>query len=323
MTTHQKAVPVTSLTALAALTALLAGCATQDIANAHKGRMFYRSGLLALYQGGGGLDGPVLKPGTHFLGVYDELRVVDCSMTTVTETLDTLTKDGVHFRFDIAVRFAVDCSDEAVRRVLDTVTPDRVDTVSPNQMYVTFIRPAIGEASRELVSPVRANELNEKQAEILGGIKTRFQEMMKTREKNMVVIHEVNVKNLKFPEEMDTANLERAVQAVLRDKAVAERERVTAEIETTRMRRELAEREGDVAAAKIERVGEALKKYPEYLQYDMQLRLPEIYREAGQRGNMILAAPVPLQLPAQWQAPAADPGRVLPPRLDAPSPTRR
>jgi hypothetical protein len=311
--------------AIALLLLLAGGCATQDIPNTHRGRMFYRAGLLSLYQGGNGISGPVLKPGTHFLGLYDELRAVDCSMTTVTETLDTLTRDGVHFRFDIAVRFSTDCSDEAVQRVLDTVSPEGGDTIRPQTMYGTFIRPAIGEASRELVSPVRANELNEKQAEILGGIKARFLDLMRMREKNMVVVHEVNLKNLKFPEEMDHANLERAVQAVLRDKAVAERERVTAEIETTRMRRELAEREGDVAAAKIERVGEALKKYPEYLQYDFQLRLPDIYREAGARGNMILAAPSPLQFPLPWSGQASDPARLVPPmpRPEASAPGKR
>jgi hypothetical protein len=63
-----------------------------------------------------------------------------------------------------------------------------------------------------------------------------------------------------------------------------------------RMRKELAERESDVAAVRVERIGEALKKYPEYLQYDLQLKLPEIYREAGSRGNLILAAPVPPQI---------------------------
>lgn len=259
--------------------------------------MFYRSGLLSLYQGGGGLEGPVLKPGTHFLGIYDELRVVDCSMNTMSEKLDTLTKDGVHFGFEIAIRFSADCSDEAVTETIATVMPDRdAHTISPVQLYGTFIRPAIGEAARELVSPYRANEMNERQAEVLDGIKKRFNEMMSTRERKIIKVHEINLKNLKFPEEMDTANLERAVQAVMRDKAVAERERVTAEIETMRMRKELAERESDVAVARVLRIGDALRKYPEYLQYDLQVRMPEIYREAGSRGNMILAAPNPLQI---------------------------
>jgi hypothetical protein len=282
---------------LSACSALSIGCATQDIANAHRGKMFYRSGLLSLYQGGGGLSGPVLKPGTHFLGIYDELRIVDCSMTTVTEPLDTLTKDGVHFSFDIAVRFSADCKDDAIANILDSVAPAQGDTIGPAQMYATFIRPAIGEASREFVSPYRANELNEKQADVLTGIKKRFSELMSVREKKTVIIHEVNLKNLKFPDAMDSANLERAVQAVLRDKAVAERERVSAEIETMRMRKELSEREADVAAVKIERIGDTLRRYPEYLTYDLQMKMPEIYREAGARGNMVLAAPSPLQLP--------------------------
>jgi hypothetical protein len=41
-----------------------------------------------------------------------------------------------------------------------------------------------------------------------------------------------------------------------------------------------------------------LKKYPEYLQFDLQSKMPEIYRHAGALGNMIIAAPNPVMLPA-------------------------
>lgn len=149
-------------------------------------------------------------------------------------------------------------------------------------------------------------------------MKKRFDEIMKARERQTVIIHEINLKHLQFPDEMDHANLERAVQAVLRDKAIAERERVTAEIETMRMRLELAERESDVVAVRVARIGEVLKKYPEYLQYDLQTRLPEIYRDAGAKGNLVLAAPIPPALPlpfpsaAGQRAPDPTPARTPP-----------
>lgn len=305
----------------------LTGCATQDITGAQRGRMFHRSGLFKGYSGGTGLQGPVLQPGTHFLGLYDELLVVDCSMTSASEKLDTLTKDGVHFGFEMSIRFSADCSDEAVRHILDTVKPTKGDTVTPPQLFATFVRPAIGEVARELVSPYRANEMNEKQSEILEAVKKRFDEIMKAREKQTVIIHEINLKHLQFPEEMDHANLERAVQAVLRDKAIAERERVTAEIETMRMRVELAERESDVVAARVARIGEVLRKYPEYLQYDMQTRLGEIYRDAGAKGNMVLAAPIPPALPLPFnpgqRAPEAPAAKApTPPPVKAPPPKK-
>jgi hypothetical protein len=138
---------------------------------------------------------------------------------------------------------------------------------------------------------------------------------MRAREKQIVVVYEVNLSNLDFPDVMDAANTDRAVQSILRDKAIAERERVQAESETMQMRRQLAEREGEMEAARIERIGEALRKNPEYLQFDMQSKMPEIYRQAGAAGNMILAAPAPaLVLPAP--APKAPRAAPAPARSD-------
>ena len=85
-------------------------------------------------------------------------------MASMKESLDTLTRDGVHFGFDISVRFAADCSDKSVQTALATISPDKGSTISTQYLYETFIRPGIGESVREVVSPYRANELNEKQA---------------------------------------------------------------------------------------------------------------------------------------------------------------
>ncbi len=272
--------------------AAVVGCATQDIPQAHRGMIFDRTGAFAFYSGGRGFSGSALGPGTYFTGWYDELRMVDCSMVTEREPLTALTRDGVQFGLDIYVRFSADCSDEAIRSLLGELTPDvNRTTISTHKVYETFVRPAIGEAVREVVSPYRANDLNEKREELLGAIRKRFMDIMLQREKRTIVVREVNLSNLDFPDAMDAANVERAVQAVMRDKAIAERERVQAEIETMTMRRTLAEREGDVAAARIDRIGVALRRNPEYLQYDLQLKLPEIYRTAGAAGNLVLAAP--------------------------------
>jgi hypothetical protein len=301
------------------------GCASMDIPQAHRGRMFSRTGLLALYTGSDGLSGPVRDPGSHFVGIYNELRTVDCSTKTVTESLDTLTKDGVHFGFDIAIRFSADCTDEGVLNLLNRLSPADGQNISTDQIFVTFIQPAIGEAARELVAPLKANELNDRQGEVASGVKKRFSDMMTQREKKLVIVYEVNVVNFHFPPSLDTANLERASQSLLRDKAIAERERVTAEAETMQVRKQLAQQEAEVATVKIERIGEALAKNPLYLQYDLQLKLPEIYEKAGQRGNLVLAAPSPLNLgwgqglPGQLPRPAsAEP--QAPPAVKAPAP---
>ena len=255
--------------------------------------MFDRTGPLVLFTGGNGFTGPVLGPGNYFTGTYDELRTVDCSMVTKREALTALTKDGVQFGLDIYVRFAADCSDRSITLLLSTLTPDTAEAISSNKIFETFVRPAIGEAVREVVSPFRANEINDKREEILSLIRKRFVEIMTAREKQIVVVYEVNLSNLDFPDTMDAANTDRAVQSILRDKAIAERERVQAETETMVMRKLLAEREGEMEAAKIDKIGEALRRNPDYLQFDMQQKMPEIYRQAGLYGNLVLAAPAP------------------------------
>ncbi len=267
------------------------GCASMDVPQAHKGRMFSRTGALALYMGDKGFTGPVLGPGTYFTGTYNEIFMVDCSVLTVREPLTALTKDGVQFGLDIYVRFSADCDDKTVEQLLASGTPDKGNTISAERLYNGLVRPAVGEAVRQVVSPYRANDLNEKREEVLNGIRKEFQEIMNAREKHIIKVYEVNLSNLDFPDAMDAANVDRAVQAVLKDKAIAERERVTAEIQTATMKRDLAEKEGEVVAARIDKIGAALKKNPEYLQYDMQTKLPEIYRQAGANGNLIIAAP--------------------------------
>jgi regulator of protease activity HflC (stomatin/prohibitin superfamily) len=281
------------MVALIAGVVSVAGCMSQDVPQAHKGRMFDRTGALALYTGGNGFVGQVLPPGTYWTGVYDQVRMVNCSMMTTKEPLRALTRDGVQFGLDIYIRFGAACDSPSVERILDTLTPDGNMVVSAEKLYETMVRPAIGEATRETVSPHRAIDINDKREEILTKLRARFLELMNRADSTVVKVYEVNLSNLVFPEEMVHANTERAVQALMRDKAIAERERVTAEIETATMRKDLAEKQGEVEAIRIERVGTALKRNPEFLQYDLQQRLPEIYKDAGARGNMIISAPNP------------------------------
>jgi regulator of protease activity HflC (stomatin/prohibitin superfamily) len=297
-----------SRAALLALALTAAGCASQDIPQAYRGRMFSRTGLFALYIGGNGFTGPVLGPGTYYTGGYNELRMVQCSMVTEREPLTALTKDGVQFGLDVYVRFSANCEDESVKKILDRVIPDAEGSISANALYQIFIRPTLGAVVREVVSPYRANDINDKREAVLSSIRQRFMEQMKQTEKDMLTVFDVTLSNLDFPDAMDAANVERAVQAVLRDKAVAERERVEAEIETAKLREKLAQQEAENIAIRVLRVGEALKKYPEYLQFDLQSRMPEIYRQAGANGNLIVAAPNPVVAGPQPRAssPPAD-----------------
>lgn len=291
--THPSTFSRLSLPAVAAIALFAVGCTSQDIPQAHKGRMFDRTGILALYQGGDGLSGPVLGPGTYWTGMYDQLRMIDCSQSTEREPLESLTKDGVQFKLDVYVTYSADCADTSVTGMLETLSPDPNGIISSLKLYETYVRPAIGEAVRETISPHRANDVNERREEILGQIKDLFIKNMAEEERKKVRVYDVVLSNLDYPAEMDQANTERAVQGVLKDKAIAERERVTAEIETTEMRRMLSQKEGAAEAARIDEIGAALRRNPEYLQFDIQQKMPEIYKQAGAQGNMVITAPSP------------------------------
>lgn len=287
------------------LAVLMTGCSSGDIPQAHKGQMFDRTGVLAGFSGGNGLSGPVLGPGTYWTGLYDELRVVDCSQSTMREPLESLTKDGVQFKLDVYITFSADCADDAVSGMLETLTPDENGAVSSKKLYETYALPAIGEAVRETISPHRANDINEQREEILGQIRVLFIKNMEEEERKKLRIFDVVLSNLDYPEAMDQANTERAVQGVLKDKAIAERERVTAEIETTEMRKVLSQKQGAAEAARIDEIGAALRRNPEYLQFDIQQKMPEIYKAAGVQGNMIITAPNPQILVNSSPSPAA------------------
>lgn len=282
-----------TLVRIASMAALTTACTSAEIPQAYRGRMFDGTGPLAFYGGTTGFTGPVLGPGTYFTATYNQVHMVECSTQTVREPLAALTKDGVQFGLNIYVRFSPDCSDEGVKTLLASLPVNEYNSIMAARVYQVYVQPAVGEAVRQVISPVRANDVNDNREEILANVRKRFLEMMAHRDKRIVKVYEVNLSNLDFPADMARANTERAIQAILRDKSIAERDRVTAEIKTAEMSRDLAEKQGEVEAARINRVGEALKQYPSFLQYDLQARLPEIYRQAGAQGNLVITAPSP------------------------------
>lgn len=277
--------------ALLSLSAL--GCANWlDVPMAHRGRRFSRRGPIDL-AGGEGFTGPVLQPGTYQLGPYDQMMLVDCSTDTLHDPLVVTTQDGVEFGIDIYVRFAANCTDQSVVDILSTLTPAERHTITSQQLFDTYVRPAIASVVREVISPHRANEINSLQQELLPDIRQRFMEDIEAQEGSIIHVYEVSLSNLDFPETLDAANEQRAVQTIMRDTAVAERERVEAETTTAIARRELMQREGEAVAARIDVIGAALDRHPSFLQFDMQDRMPDIYEHAGAQGNMVITAPAP------------------------------
>lgn len=289
---------------LTALAATLVGCGSQDVPPAHKGRLFDKTGSLALYVGGRGFEGPILGPGTYYTGVYPEVRMVECGQRTVKETLTALTKDGVQFSLDVYISYGAACDEEkVVLTLLEKLSPEGAPpaagadkkedassahsqadpklTITADQIYRVFIRPAMGEAVRESVSPYIANDINAKREEIFDKIKKAFEDNLKKQEPKLVTIYQLNLSNLDFPDAMDQANTQRAVQAILKDKAIAEQEKVKAEIETAKLDIIKQDVEAQATAKKIDVIGAALHRNPEYYVRD-------VYFYAADKGGSVM-----------------------------------
>lgn len=290
-------------TIFAAVTMLsLVGCSSQDVPPAHKGRMFDKTGGWALWVGGRGFEGPILGPGTYYTGYYPEIRMVECGQRTVKEALTALTKDGVQFSLDVYISYSANCDEEkTVQTLLEKLSPegkapapekgkedaaahnsaDANLTITADQVYRVFIRPAMGEAVRESVSPYIANDVNAKREEIFEKVKKAFDENLKKQQAKLVTIYTMNLSNLDFPDAMDAANAARAVQAIEKDKAIAAREKVEAEIETAKLEVTKQDVVAQAEAKKIDVIGAALHRNPEYY-------IRDVYLVSAEKGGSVM-----------------------------------
>lgn len=280
---------------LAILSTLTTGCFTQDVPPAHKGRLFEKAGFWNGYSGGNGFLTNTLNPGTHKVGYYDEVFMADCSETKVDQKMQALTKDGVQFSLELNVTFSANCDDkDALGSILSKLTPIPAKegappnrTISPGQIYNTYMLPSLGEAVRVAVSPHIANDINANREEIFKAFNESFRKALDSRKPSVVQLYALNMSNLDFPDDMDKANAERAAQAILRDKAIAEQEKVKAETDTAKLTINQETEKAKAKAAEIDIVGAALRRNPEYVLRDM-------YWLAGEKGNLVM-------LPSDWK----------------------
>lgn len=300
--------PITNFIKSILIASSLVACSSQDIPQAHKGRVFDKTGALAFYVGGKGFEGDVLGPGTYYTGIYPEIRMIDCGQRTIKEPLTALTRDGVQFSLDIYVRFSANCDEAAAcKQLLATLSPANVPATAPTepkhddtdpveafplltitskQVYLTYIRPALGAAVREAVATYGANEINGSRDQMFEKIKTNFESYLdkttKEGDPKLITIYSINLSNLDFPDQLEKANVDRATQAILKDKAIAEREKVLAEIETSRLKITQQDVESQAEAKKIDVVGAALKRNQEYFMRDVY------YYAADKGGSVVL-----------------------------------
>ena len=284
------------------------GCSVEDVGQAEKGRAFNRTGVLAFYANSTGFVGPVVGPGTYYTGLYGGVRTVYCGQVTHKENLGALTKDGVQFQLDVYVRTEANCSnDESVTKILTTLSPSPYDPkqtlaqdgqadgrmVTNQQLYETLVRPPLGESVRVVVSAYVANDVNNSREKIFQDVKKHFIAAMSRQQPELVRISEVTMNNMDFPDTLEKANVARAEQAILRDTAIAEREKVKAETETARAKQDLERTRAQNEAVRISEIGKSLRENPEYLQYQTLQLLPSIYEKAGVQGNLVITAPAP------------------------------
>lgn len=285
----------------------LTGCSSQDVPPAHKGRMFDKTGALAFYSGGKGFEGFVLSPGTYYCGIYPEVRTLDCSTRTFKEPMTSMTKDNVQFALDVYITTSANCdSDKAVEKLLTKLAPvgqlaanvkdngassaapdekDPVETdperaITSRQVYNTYVRPALGEAVRQAISSYDANDINSHREELFGKIKSKLDADLKG-DPSLVAVVNFNLSNFKLPDEMSKAAADQATQRILRDKSIAEQERIKVETQTALLDVAKVDAEAQAEARKIDVEGAALHRNPEYY-------IRDVYYYGAKNGGSVM-----------------------------------
>lgn len=229
--------------------------------------------------------------------------MIECGQKTVRESLTALTKDGVQFSLDVYVNYGANCdAEKAVEALLQKLAPEGEQpkqqgekptestggkTTDPPQSdhhgrpgLPRLHQAGVREAVRESVSPYIANDINSNREKIFDQVKKSFDENLSKKEK-LVAVYGLNLSNMDFPDAMDKANAERAAQGIPRDKAIAEQEKVKAEIETAKLDIIKREVEARAEAKKIDTIGAALHRNPEYY-------IRDVYYYAAEKGGSVM-----------------------------------
>lgn len=247
---------VVALTLLGAV-----GCATEDIPPGNKGFMFDRTGSLALYTGGAGLlTDVVLGPGTHYTGLYDEVRDTDCKDAHAKETIDVLTQSDLTVKVDLRLTYSADCSSpEQLKKIFDQVVSDG-RTIQPTALYARYILPIVRESLRNRLATVTIEEVKNVRQELRNGIRADL-DTATTSQGNPVLIKILTVSDIKLPEEIIQKNrqieLARQEAEQEREKQQAARYRLERELfeaqQDRKVQREEAEKRKEVAEINAER----------------------------------------------------------------------
>jgi hypothetical protein len=281
---------------LAAALLFLTGCNLGDVPPAHKGWVFEQSKFGA----SNGFIGPVLSPGTHDMGMENELYLLQCSQSTVRESFSSPSKNGVEFGTDVYVRFSANCDDtKSVEWILKNVQPNpgltlaqaeekpkakegeaaavettaqdtgsyALRTVTAAQLFHTYIRPALGKAVRDAVSRYQSDEVNLQRDAIAKEIETSFRKQLEAEKIRLVSIAQLDLSRITFPQTMQ-GTMERL--ANVKTEVELEKEnakKVDEQILTEKKQKVLAQAKAEKAGTEIEEIGKMIRSNPEYLEY--------------------------------------------------------
>lgn len=231
---------------------VLTACGTEDIPPGNKGFMFDRTGALALYSGGTGLQTDlILGPGTHYTGLYDEVRDINCRDSHAKEAVNVLTKSDITVLVDIRITYAARCdSKEAMIRVLNEVTSLEGNSIEPQTLYDLYILPIVRESLRNRLADVTVEDVKAVRSELKDGI-------IKDLEKSIVdntqpvSIRILTVSDIQLPPEIVEKN--RQIELARQE---AEQEREKQEAAKHRLARELfeAQKEREVQRENAEKL---------------------------------------------------------------------
>jgi len=183
-------------------------CGTEDIPPGNKGLMFDRSGALALYTGGTGLQtDSILGPGTHYTGLYDEVRDVNCKDENAKETIDVLTKSDLTVRVDLRLTYSADCtSPEQIVKVLDQVGATG-QTVEATELYSRYIVPIVRESLRNRLAEVTIEDVKTVREELRNAIVKDLETSIAKRQ-DPVIVKILTVSDIILPDEIIQKNRE-------------------------------------------------------------------------------------------------------------------
>ena len=244
------------------LGAFLSACGTEDIPPGNKGFMFDRTGALALYTGGTGLHTEtILGPGTHYTGIYDEVRDINCRDMHAKEAVDVLTKSDITVLVDVRITYAAKCdSKEAMIRIVDEVTSIEGRTIEPQALYDLYVLPIVRESLRNRLSDVTVEDVKTVRTELRDGILKDLEQSIAERTQP-VKIQILTVSDIQLPTEIVDKNrqieLARQEAEQEREKQEASKHRLARELFEAQQEREVqkeqAEKRKDVALINAQR----------------------------------------------------------------------